>query len=272
MSTRTKRSSGLDFSDGRTPPTDIHPDIVLSGDQPAHLQRNKTERRRLQGLMRTESINNTTPPRAVTPVNTKLMAWKDRWHHWMVNDGEWLCVSLLSCADVFQKGGRQLFFGVWVFLHMLVFAFGFMHYQMKENLSGARGIFGLGFPIARTAALVLHVDVALILLPVCRGFISALRRTALNDFIPFDKNITFHKATAWSIVAMTIVHVVAHMFNFATLAIVSGKSTGERIVLFLQANFLTGPGATGWIMNIILGVMVWFAIEKRRRANFERFW
>jgi len=46
---------------------------------------------------------------------------------------------------------------------------------------------------ARSAALVLHLDAALILLPICRNFISLLRRTPLNEVIPFDKNLTFRK-------------------------------------------------------------------------------
>ena len=43
---------------------------------------------------------------------------------------------------------------------------------------------------ARSAALVLHVDVALILLPLCRNYISFLRRTPFYDIIPFDKVLT----------------------------------------------------------------------------------
>jgi len=99
-----------------------------------------------------------------------------------------------------------------------------------------------------------------------------LRRTALNDIIPFDKNITFHKATAWSIVIGSAVHIFAHMINFYKLAMVAGTNTKERVVAFLSANFITGPGATGWIMTVALGVMVWYAREKTRRAHFERFW
>lgn len=120
----------------------------------------------------------------------------------------------------------------------------------------------------------LHIDVIFILLPVCRNFISLLRRTSLNSFIPFDKNITFHKATAWSIVFFSAVHIIAHMFNFYKLTLVDTSATtpGKRFVAFLGANFATGPGITGWIMTVSLGVMVWFAIEKRRRAHFERFW
>lgn len=124
------------------------------------------------------------------------------------------------------------------------------------------------------AALVLHVDVIFILLPICRNFISMLRRTPLNQIIPFDKNITFHKATAWSMVFWTIVHIVAHMVNFGRLAKADpqAKTAGQIAVAFLAANFATGPGITGWIMTACLGVMVFFAIEKRRRAHFERFW
>jgi NADPH oxidase len=94
----------------------------------------------------------------------------------------------------------------------------------------------------------------------------------MNDIIPFDKNITFHKATAWSIVFWSVVHIGAHMWNFYRLALVSANTTRERVVAFVLINFTTGPGATGWIMTIVLGVMTWFAREKKRRAHFERFW
>lgn len=55
-----------------------------------------------------------------------------------------------------------------------------------DNLTNARSTFGITYAIARSSALVLHVDVAFLLLPVCRNFITMIRRTPLNDFIPFD--------------------------------------------------------------------------------------
>ncbi|KAI0049542.1 NADPH oxidase B [Auriscalpium vulgare] len=242
------RTDGLDFSD-RGPALDSYPDV--NGVQPSHLQRNKTERRRLQGLQR----SNTSSSKA--PVVFKPTTMREKWNKWMINEG-----------------GRRIFFFVWIFLHLIVYAFGFLHYGLKDNLTGARALFGITFTIARTAALVLHVDVIFILLPVCRNFISMLRRTPLNSVIPFDKNITFHKATAWSIVFGSAVHIIAHMFNFAKLAFADTSATtgGQRFVAFLSANFATGPGVTGWIMTVALGIMVWYAIEKRRRANFEAFW
>ncbi|KAF7798141.1 hypothetical protein EIP86_009357 [Pleurotus ostreatoroseus] len=265
-----KRSSGLDFSDGKVPALEQHPDVALNGSQPSHLQRNKTERRRLQGLQRV----NSTAAAKVTAYEPQT--WKEKWDRWMINEG-----------------GRRLFFFVWIFLHILVYTLGAMHYSLKDNLVGSRATFGETFGewpscteaklvflmfyylvIARTAALVLHVDVIFILLPVCRNFISLVRRTPLNHYIPFDKNITFHKATAWSIVFGTVVHIVAHMFNFAKLAFADPDATtpAKRFVAFLAANFATGPGITGWIMTAALFIMVWYAMEKRRRARFEVFW
>lgn len=40
------------------------------------------------------------------------------------------------------------------------------------------------------------VDVIFILFPICRNFISLLRRTPLNSIIPFDRNVDFHSKPA----------------------------------------------------------------------------
>lgn len=273
-------SSGLDFFD-RVPAYEQHPDLTnkyTAVNEPSHLSRNKTERWRLQGLQRTL----TDPSTSTNPADYVYVpkTWKEKWDLWMINEG-----------------GRRIFFFAWVFLHLAVAALGSVHYGLKDNLVTARKTFGITFGaypryicslslsdtnicirsdtvIARSAALVLHVDVVFILLPVCRNFISLCRRTRLGQIIPFDKNITFHKATAWSIVFGSVVHIIAHMVNFTELAFADPDATtpAKRFVIFLTANFATGPGLTGWIMTAALGIMVYYAMEKRRRARFEAFW
>ena len=267
------RHDDFDFSDGRQSQFDEHPDLKMeaNGLQPAHLQRNKTERRRLQGLQRSNTALSRGPVKIYEP-----KTFMEKWQHWMINEG-----------------GKRLFFSAWVFLHLLVIAFGALNYGLKDDLVTARATFGITYraflpfvfqlifsvtihstAIARAAALVLHIDVIFILLPVCRNFVSLLRRTPLNHVIPFDKNLTFHKATAWSMVFFTGIHIGAHMVNFTRLAMADpdAKTAGAKFVAFLNANFATGPGVTGWIMTASLGIIVFFAAEKRRRANFERFW
>ena len=171
----------------------------------------------------------------------------ERFDRWMVNEGS-----------------RRLLVGVFLLVH----GFGFVNYQMKDNLTQARATFGLTYATARAAALVLHFDVALVLFPVCRTLISLLRQTPLNGIIQFDKNISFHKMIAYSLVFFTWVHTIAHWNNFAQLA------AKEKIgfVGFLKINFLTGPGWSGYVMLTSLMLMFATSIEKPRRANYERFW
>lgn len=66
--------------------------------------------------------------------------------------------------------------------------------------------------------------------------------------------------------------VIAHIFNAWWLAVDRSPHTAPRVITFFEVNLTTGPGVTGWIMTACLATMVWYANERRRRANFERFW
>ncbi|GAA5862451.1 hypothetical protein JCM8547_002069 [Rhodosporidiobolus lusitaniae] len=216
-------------------------------------RQNEGEQKRLQGLMRSD----TTASRR-SGWGTVEDEDKGRWEKakiWMVNEG-----------------AGKIAFAIFCLVQAIIFTFGFLNYALKDNLNNARRDFGVTYIIARSAALVLHFDVAVILIPVCRNFISLLRRGPLNRIIPFEKNITFHKAVAYSMVFFTAVHAVAHLFNAYWIGELASPSVGRRFTMFLMVNFTTGPGATGWLMTIFLAIMVWFAAEKRKRKNFERFW
>ncbi|KAL1602765.1 hypothetical protein SLS60_006186 [Paraconiothyrium brasiliense] len=176
---------------------------------------------------------------------------KEKFDRWMVNEGY-----------------RRFFVFTFGILHLMVFGFGMAHYGFKDSSIGSRQMFGLTFPIARSAALTLHVDVAFILFPVCRNLISMARRTPLNGIIPFDKNITFHKLVGWSILFFSWLHTIAHWRNLWLFAQINKLG----FVGFLIANLATGPGWSGYIMLIALSAMAWTAAEKPRRAQFERFW
>ncbi|EPE10697.1 nadph oxidase [Ophiostoma piceae UAMH 11346] len=187
----------------------------------------------------------------MTQERQKELTNREKFDRWMINEGY-----------------RRFFVFVFMLLHAMVFAFGFVNYARKDNLQVARDTFGPTYMIARAAALVLHFDVAMVLFPVCRTFISLARQTPLNGIIQFDKNITFHITTAWSIVFFSWVHTVAHWNNFAQIA----AKNNLGIYGWLLANFVTGPGWTGYVMLIALMGMVFTSVEKPRRANYERFW
>ncbi|KAF9180725.1 hypothetical protein BGZ51_005934 [Haplosporangium sp. Z 767] len=181
------------------------------------------------------------------------ISWHQRVSIWMINEGR-------SCS-------RVIFLSLWILIHVGLFGLAFFNYHYSDNFEIARSKLGITLPIARGAALVLHVDSGMILLPVCRTLISWLRSTPLNRIVPFDKAITFHKAIAWSIVFFTIIHTVAHYVNFWRLA-----KADPQNYHFLHLMFVSGPGLTGHLMLLFLFVMVITSFPSVRQKKFEVFW
>ena len=62
--------------------------------------------------------------------------------------------------------------------------------------------------LSRGAGLVLSVDGAMILLPMCRNLLRFIRPKM--RFLPLDESQWFHRQVAYSILFYTIIHVTAH--------------------------------------------------------------
>lgn len=122
-----KHSSGLDFAD-RWPSVTInafekHPDVEYNQDNgSSHLQRNRSERKRLQGLQRT--LTNVSSHMA----SRRRRTLRERFNVWLINEGP-----------------RQIFFGSWIFLHLLVVGLGLLDYGLSDNLENARATFGITY-------------------------------------------------------------------------------------------------------------------------------
>ncbi|BGP45394.1 hypothetical protein JCM10450v2_001212 [Rhodotorula kratochvilovae] len=214
---------------------------------------NETEQDRLQGLMRSDTVASRATGRSPAAAEGR----GERWAKVRV----WLA----------REGPSKLVFLLWVFLQLAMLGFGVMRYDMGTNFTQARAEFGSTYILARATAFVLHVDVAFILLPICRSFITLLRRMPINRAVPFDKSVSFHQIVAYSIIFWAVVHTAAHMLNSWWLAATVTATTGECLLEALVVNVSTGPFVTGWIMLVLLLVMAWFGAEKRRRKTFERF-
>ncbi|KAF9988643.1 hypothetical protein BGZ75_008982 [Mortierella antarctica] len=147
-------------------------------------------------------------------------------------------------------------------------------YNASSHYSKARADLGITLGVSRGAAAVINLDCGLILFSVCRNLISLLRSTFLNDIVPFDKNILFHKTIAWSIVFFSVVHTVSHYVNYyrlenvqlaaqeqATSSAQVGKKadTAAAVAPPMTARamaLLTGPGLTGHLLVLLLFLMV----------------
>lgn len=83
---------------------------------------------------------------------------------------------------------------LWMAMMVALFVWKFMQYRRMT----AFRVMGYCLPTAKGAAETLKLNMALVLLPVCRNTLTWLRSTWARYFVPFDDSITFHKVRAKS--------------------------------------------------------------------------
>lgn len=186
---------------------------------------------------------------------------------WFANDGpKWIWITL------------------WFLANVAVVAERYYHYVVVFQGGAAIGFLGQGLPIARGAAAGIKLNCALMLIMVLRNFLSWVRSSVLGAFIPTDKNIIFHRYMAWVIAFYTIVHVIAHYFNYNTQAQMSddtysklvGRLVTDPIVtrsrFTYNLAFARVAGATGYVATMMQILMYSSAIRFVRSPMFNVFW
>lgn len=100
---------------------------------------------------------------------SKDFSWKERLFRFMVIAGSRYALVTLS-----------------VLIHVLIFLFGLMHYDNRIDGPKTLKKTSVARLIADASTLVLHFDLAIVLLPLCRTLISVLGGTSPHNFIRID--------------------------------------------------------------------------------------
>ncbi len=116
--------------------------------------------------------------------------------------------------------------------------------------------------IARGCGATLNFNGALILIPMMRHFMTWLRKSSLNDYLPIDESIEFHKLVGQVMFALAVVHTVAHFLNYSTLP-----------TPFLQNLLGTKAGLSGFLLLLVFTVM-WVTAQApiRQGGKFALFY
>ncbi|WP_016949510.1 EF-hand domain-containing protein [Anabaena sp. PCC 7108] len=116
--------------------------------------------------------------------------------------------------------------------------------------------------IARGCGATLNFNGALILIPMLRHFMTWLRKSSLNDYLPIDESIEFHKLIGQVMFALAIVHTSAHFLNYTTLP-----------APFLQSLLGTKAGLSGFLLLIVFTIM-WVTAQApiRQGGKFALFY
>jgi NADPH oxidase 2 len=113
--------------------------------------------------------------------------------------------------------------------------------------------------VARICGAMLNLNCALVLVPVLRNVLTWARKTFLSSFVPFDKNLVFHRHIAWAIAAQGIVHGGAHYFNY--------DLTGTPWTMA----WATLAGSTGHIISLCMLLIYsasWDTVRRRYHNAF----
>jgi NADPH oxidase len=162
-----------------------------------------------------------------------------------------------------------LFWGAFLALRLGLFIYGYQKQKNDPELYVLNRL-GTSVFVSRGAGLVLGLDCALILLPMCRNLLVLVRSSLpfATQFVSFDANIGLHKLTAISMLFFTLLHVNAHYKNFFMVE--------ERIPqLGMKAwnvHYSTWAGLTGHLMLLIMFLLYTATATKVRKSKFELFW
>ncbi|PRQ33834.1 putative NAD(P)H oxidase (H(2)O(2)-forming) [Rosa chinensis] len=175
-----------------------------------------------------------------------------------------------TTEHVYENWRKIWVISLWLAVNVGLFAWKYRQYQKNPLFK----IMGRCLCFAKGAAETLKFNMALILIPVCRGTLTVLRSTFLSNLIPFDDNINFHKLIALGITIGTGIHGIVHLTcDFPRLiSCPRGQflDIAGRYFNSVQPSYMdlvtTTPGITGIIIIVIMAFSFTLALNSLRKS------
>ncbi|KAM4036443.1 dual oxidase 1-like [Anomaloglossus baeobatrachus] len=158
------------------------------------------------------------------------------------------------------------------------------YYGFASPGNGISDITYVGLIISRGSAASISFMFSYILLTMCRNLITFLRETFLNQYIPFDAAVDFHRLIAMSALVLSIFHTLGHLVNvyiftitplsvlsclFPTVFSDNGSDFPQKYYWWF---FETVPGMTGVLLLAVMALMYVFSSYYFRQVSFRGFW
>ena len=138
-----------------------------------------------------------------------------------------------------------------VLLQSLMFTLILFSHQLDQNVPNNALSVSIPYAISKAAGTALHINLVVLLLPVCHSLRWILRNT-LGRIGKLEDSKTAHNIAACSILVFSLAHAGSKWAVFAQLSIRDGLGTEG----FALVNFATGVGWSGHAMLIGLVLML----------------
>lgn len=192
----------------------------------------------------------------------------------------------------------------WILINLISFLIVFFQYENSLKYFYLRKIIKHGLSFSRASAFCINMNCALLMLPVCRNFISYTRYflcCSTNVVRVLDKHISFHRQIGYTIMFFSIIHTLGHVFNFESFVVgydmkLPSNSSSDKqkyaesglisTLSHLQSDKLNPvrgsipvfeafkllPGVTGILLCLILSIVASSSSAFIRRSFFNLFW
>ncbi|CDY11054.1 BnaA03g47130D [Brassica napus] len=164
---------------------------------------------------------------------------------------------------------------LWLTITAILFTYKYIQYKNRAVYE----VLGHCVCFAKGSAETLKLNMALVLLPVCRNTITWLRnKTRFGVLVPFDDNINFHKVIAVGITIGVGIHSIAHLAcDFPRLIAATpeeykplGKYFGEEQPKRYSHFVKSTEGITGLLMVLLMAIAFTLALPWFRRGKLEK--
>ncbi|RZF40188.1 hypothetical protein LSTR_LSTR012442 [Laodelphax striatellus] len=126
----------------------------------------------------------------------------------------------IDCWTTFLEENRQNIFYLFIFyvITIALFVERFIHYSFLAEHTDLRHIMGVGIAITRGSAASLSFCYCLLLLTMSRNLLTKLKEFSIQQYVPLDAHIQFHKIAACTALFFSLLHSVGHIVNFYHLS------------------------------------------------------
>nr|CAD7589006.1 unnamed protein product [Timema genevievae] len=189
-----------------------------------------------------------------------------------------------DCVTTYLEENRQNIFYLFVFyvITIALFVERFIHYSFMAEHTDLRHIMGVGIAITRGSAASLSFCYSLLLLTMSRNLLTKLKEFSVQQYIPLDAHIQFHKIAACTALFFSLLHTVGHIVNFYH---VSTQPLENLRCLTSEVHFPSDykPGISFWLFQTITGltgvllfvvmvIIFVFAHPVIRKKAYRFFW
>ncbi|KAI4469865.1 nadph oxidase [Holotrichia oblita] len=189
-----------------------------------------------------------------------------------------------NSLTTFLEENRQNIFYLFLFYVVTIglFVERFIHYSFMAEHTDLRHIMGVGIAITRGSAASLSFCYSILLLTMSRNLLTKLKEFSIQQYIPLDAHIQFHKIAACTALFFSLLHTVGHIVNFYHISTqpiehlrcltseVRFPSDYKPGIAFWL--FETITGSTGVLLFVIMCIIFVFAHPTIRKRAYNFFW